>query len=218
MRQLYTGQLGWQLVADNVDIVFYTLNGLLPSLCSRAQLADFAGLPAPGSQSGFRGFTLAHNVCSDEQVRAPDGKRRERFIHVGHVQAEARRPGLLSYSIEAKALYRLSKNSRVRGTIQSNLFNIPRWDVKGRTARPTLGIAAKSPITLPPHCLNITLAWSARSQLQLAVDGPYRPNPYGRANGNTPARPAPGPSPAHALERPVLDPALASGPGLRASH
>lgn len=82
MRQFYTGQLGWQPVAANGDIVFYTLNGLLLSLCRRAQLADFAGLPAPGSQSGFRGFTLAHNVSSDEQVRALYGRLTEKDVRV----------------------------------------------------------------------------------------------------------------------------------------
>jgi hypothetical protein len=70
MRQFYTDTLGWQPVAANKDIVFFKLNGLLLSLYSRAQLADFVGLSAPGSQSGFRGFTLAYNVPSDEQVRA----------------------------------------------------------------------------------------------------------------------------------------------------
>jgi catechol 2,3-dioxygenase-like lactoylglutathione lyase family enzyme len=70
MRQLYTHTLGWQPVAANGDIVFFKLNGLLLSLCCGTQLASFASLPAPGGQSGFRGFTLAHNVSPDEQVRA----------------------------------------------------------------------------------------------------------------------------------------------------
>jgi uncharacterized protein len=66
MQNFYEQQVGWQPVAANKDIVFFQLNGLLLSLFSRQQLADYLQLPPV--QSGFRGFTLACNVHSRQEV------------------------------------------------------------------------------------------------------------------------------------------------------
>jgi catechol-2,3-dioxygenase len=66
MQAFYKNKIGWQPVAANRDIVFFRLNGFLLSLFSLKQLADFINLPQV--QSGFRGFTLAYNVNSGQEV------------------------------------------------------------------------------------------------------------------------------------------------------
>lgn len=47
-------------------IAFFEMKGTWLSLYPRESLADDATVP--GSGSGFRGFTLAHNVASPEEV------------------------------------------------------------------------------------------------------------------------------------------------------
>lgn len=54
--------------SSNEDIIFYQLNGFLLSLHPRQLLAEDAGVDPEGS--GFRGFTLAHNLRSDREVDA----------------------------------------------------------------------------------------------------------------------------------------------------
>ena len=65
-RDFYESKLGWLPVAANPDIVFYQLNGLLFSMCSRPMLASGAGVPAAGS--GFRSFSLSYNVSAKDSV------------------------------------------------------------------------------------------------------------------------------------------------------
>jgi catechol 2,3-dioxygenase-like lactoylglutathione lyase family enzyme len=53
---------------DGDAIAMFKLEGTWLSVYGRAALAEDAGIPAEGS--GFRGFSLAHNVASPEAVDA----------------------------------------------------------------------------------------------------------------------------------------------------
>ncbi len=66
MKIFYGQILGWKTVAENKDIVFYQLNGLLLSICDRKILADFIGVDPKGQ--GFRSITIGHNVDTKEEV------------------------------------------------------------------------------------------------------------------------------------------------------
>lgn len=60
--------LGWQESAHSQPaIAFFELGSLVFGLFERAALAEDANVAAAGS--GFAGFTLAHNVESEEAVR-----------------------------------------------------------------------------------------------------------------------------------------------------
>lgn len=66
-RQFYTEKLGWKPSEhSNEHITFYELPGIQLALFDRKELAKDAGVSSEGS--GFRGFTLAHNVGSEEEV------------------------------------------------------------------------------------------------------------------------------------------------------
>lgn len=66
-NQFYSEVLGWTKTDDSTEnITFYKLNGILLSLYSREKLAEDATVPAAGS--GFKGFTLAYNARSREEV------------------------------------------------------------------------------------------------------------------------------------------------------
>ena len=68
-RRFYEQGLGWRVgLAVEGEVAFFQLNGLILSLYSRAALAQDAGVAESGS--GFAGFTLAHNVRSEEEVDA----------------------------------------------------------------------------------------------------------------------------------------------------
>lgn len=69
VRSFYQEAFGWEpLENSNEDIVFFQLNGIQLALFGREALADDATVPARGS--GFKGFTLAHNLRSEEEVDA----------------------------------------------------------------------------------------------------------------------------------------------------
>lgn len=67
MKKFYEEIFGWKPVAENLDIVFYRMNGFLLSLCKRAPLAEFAGVKPEGN--GFRGVSFGYNVVTEEEVR-----------------------------------------------------------------------------------------------------------------------------------------------------
>ena len=68
-RQFYTEGLGLPLSAHSNDgVAFFELHGAWLSLYPRTALAEDVGAPAQGS--GFRGFTLAHNVRTKAEVDA----------------------------------------------------------------------------------------------------------------------------------------------------
>lgn len=63
----YENKFGWtrsDLSTDN--LILFQLNGLHLGLFEREELAKDATIDAKGS--GFRGFTLAHNVWSEQEV------------------------------------------------------------------------------------------------------------------------------------------------------
>jgi uncharacterized protein len=66
-KDFYERIFGWKPAAhSNDDISFYELNGLHLALFPAHALAEDAGVPAEGS--GFRKFTIAHNVGSEKEV------------------------------------------------------------------------------------------------------------------------------------------------------
>ena len=64
----YRDGLGLPLNDGSENIAFFDLNGTWLSLYGRELLAEDALVSPEGS--GFQGFTLAHNVDSDEKVEA----------------------------------------------------------------------------------------------------------------------------------------------------
>jgi catechol 2,3-dioxygenase-like lactoylglutathione lyase family enzyme len=66
-RNFYQYTFGWDPEPNSGgDVVFFKLNGIVLSLFPREELAKDAGVPADGN--GFRSFSLAHNVRSEEEV------------------------------------------------------------------------------------------------------------------------------------------------------
>lgn len=65
--RFYEESFGWKKTSSsNDDISFFQLNGILLSLYNRDKLAEDATVPAEGT--GFKGFTLAYNARSKEEV------------------------------------------------------------------------------------------------------------------------------------------------------
>jgi uncharacterized protein len=64
--RFYRDGLGLPADTSNANITFLKLRGTWLSLYPREALAEDALVPAEGS--GFRGFTLAHNVASKAEV------------------------------------------------------------------------------------------------------------------------------------------------------
>jgi catechol 2,3-dioxygenase-like lactoylglutathione lyase family enzyme len=63
----YVDGLGWKpSSASNDDVIFIQLNGFALGLWSHEALAQDAAVPA--NRSGFRGFSLAYNTRSREEV------------------------------------------------------------------------------------------------------------------------------------------------------
>jgi uncharacterized glyoxalase superfamily protein PhnB len=63
----YETNFGWKRSAMSTEnIVFFHLNGIHLSLYNRKALAEDATVDEAGS--GFKGFTLAHNVGSEKEV------------------------------------------------------------------------------------------------------------------------------------------------------
>jgi uncharacterized protein len=66
-REFYQNVFGWQPTEnDSESIVFFQLNGMQLALFPQESLADDAGVPAEGS--GFKKFSLAYNVRSEQEV------------------------------------------------------------------------------------------------------------------------------------------------------
>lgn len=64
--RFYEDGLGFPRMESPPEVAFFTLNGTWLGLYGREALADDAKVPAEGA--GFEGFTLAHNVESEEEV------------------------------------------------------------------------------------------------------------------------------------------------------
>ncbi|WP_187260874.1 VOC family protein [Pontibacter beigongshangensis] len=68
-RDFYRNVFGWeQTEASTESVIFMQLNGLQLALFPQESLADDAGVAADGK--GFRGFSLAHNMRSEQEVDA----------------------------------------------------------------------------------------------------------------------------------------------------
>ncbi|WP_246853522.1 VOC family protein [Rufibacter aurantiacus] len=67
--QFYESVFGWERTpASQEGITFFQLNGLQLALFPTEELAKDAHVPAEGT--GFKGFSLAHNLRSEEEVDA----------------------------------------------------------------------------------------------------------------------------------------------------
>lgn len=64
--KFYETGLGFPRMESPPEVAFFTLNGSWLGLYSRNALAEDATVPPEGN--GFEGFTLSHNVSSDEEV------------------------------------------------------------------------------------------------------------------------------------------------------
>ena len=65
--RFYEENFGWIKTQSSTEsITFFQLNGILLSLYPNDKLAEDATVDAEGS--GFKGFTLAHNVASEKEV------------------------------------------------------------------------------------------------------------------------------------------------------
>jgi len=63
----YENKFGWKRSEmSNNDIAFYELNGIQISLYNARELAKDANVDSQGS--GFKGFTMAYNARSEEEV------------------------------------------------------------------------------------------------------------------------------------------------------
>lgn len=76
----YKNQLGWTAVAENKDIVFFKLNGLLFSLLGRKSLAEGSGVANAGT--GFRSLTLAYNVPEKVMVDSLFEELKSKDVHI----------------------------------------------------------------------------------------------------------------------------------------
>jgi len=65
-RRFYRDGLGLPVFRDLPEVVFFQLEGAWLAIWSRESLAQDAHLPSEGS--GFRGFSIAHNVSSKDTV------------------------------------------------------------------------------------------------------------------------------------------------------
>ncbi|KAA3436347.1 VOC family protein [Rufibacter hautae] len=67
--QFYESVFGWERTsASQEGITFFQLNGLQLALFAMEELAKDAHVSAEGT--GFKGFSLAHNLRSEEEVNA----------------------------------------------------------------------------------------------------------------------------------------------------
>lgn len=66
--EFYKDGLRFPQMESPPEVAFFTLNGTWLGLYSRTSLAEDAGVSSEGS--GFPGFTISHNVQSEEEVNA----------------------------------------------------------------------------------------------------------------------------------------------------
>lgn len=65
-KNFYQNKFGWKTLKDSNGIVFFKLNGLILGLFPLDELAQDAGVAEDGS--GFKRFTLAFNLRSEQEV------------------------------------------------------------------------------------------------------------------------------------------------------
>jgi hypothetical protein len=69
-RAFYEGVLGWKVAAGPPGVVFFDLNGVVLALFPHAELAQDMMLAKPTLSGGYEGFSLAHNLRSEQDVDA----------------------------------------------------------------------------------------------------------------------------------------------------
>ncbi|MDH3651079.1 MAG: VOC family protein, partial [Saprospiraceae bacterium] len=80
-RAFYEQTFGWTIAdSSNADIVFFQLNGMLLSLYPRNKLAEDAGVDP--NDTGFKGFTLAYNARTKEEVDQLIAELREKHVKI----------------------------------------------------------------------------------------------------------------------------------------
>lgn len=68
MKQFYTQVLGWPVLAENNDIVFFKLNWFLLSICNKKSFSEFIGVDF--NAAVFHPLTIGYNVASKEAVQS----------------------------------------------------------------------------------------------------------------------------------------------------
>lgn len=68
MRDFYVEQFGWTPAAENKDIVFFKLNGVLLGFFKKGDLAQDAQVEAAAAAVGSKPFSLAHDVRTEKEV------------------------------------------------------------------------------------------------------------------------------------------------------
>ena len=77
----YEEKFGWKKMKSSNDyIVFFQLNGILLSLYPKDKLAEDATVSSEGH--GFKGFSLAFNTCSKEEVDDLFGVLEEKGVRI----------------------------------------------------------------------------------------------------------------------------------------
>lgn len=90
MRDFYKNVFGWEPMDANENVVFFRLNGIVLGLFGNTALAEDAGVPATGLPAtgasaegeGFKGFSLSHNLRSEEEVDALFSALEEKGVKV----------------------------------------------------------------------------------------------------------------------------------------
>jgi catechol 2,3-dioxygenase-like lactoylglutathione lyase family enzyme len=80
-NSFYKEKFGWKLMdSSNEYISFFQLNGIVLSLYPREKLAEDATVSAEGN--GFKGFSLAYNTRSMEEVDALFEKLKSKGVKI----------------------------------------------------------------------------------------------------------------------------------------
>ena len=66
----YEGVLGWKVAEHPPGVAFFDLGGLVFALFPHAELAQDMRLAQPITCGGYEGFSLAHNLRSEQEVNA----------------------------------------------------------------------------------------------------------------------------------------------------
>lgn len=81
MRRFYQDTFGWTpLPSQSDEIVFFQLNGIQLALYGREALAEDSTVSPDGD--GFKGFTLAHNLRSEDEVDAMFAELEQKGVQI----------------------------------------------------------------------------------------------------------------------------------------
>ncbi|TND08921.1 MAG: hypothetical protein FD123_1775 [Bacteroidetes bacterium] len=79
-KRFYMDQFGWKPIKDSDGIVFFKLNGFILALFPKDELAEDAGVSVEGS--GFKGFSMAINMRSEEEVNTVFAKLEKNGVKI----------------------------------------------------------------------------------------------------------------------------------------